>query len=132
MDTRSSKACSINNCCTESAVIVLEGQDVCLEHFFAKCYERLDLLEPMVRSRSLDSAQVQTVRALLEECSGRTLFICLRHEPLSNRDRSRLMEILLLCGDLQIILRDPLAGMTRSADHRSAFLPLRDCSLKRT
>jgi len=114
MDIAFSKACCEESCCAKSAVIVLAGQDVCLDHFFAKCYERLDALGPMVRNRSLDAGQGQAVGALLEECSSRTLFICLRYEQLTNLDRSRLMEILLLCGDLQIMLRNPLGKLAQA------------------
>ena len=87
--------------CVKPAVISLATRELCLDHFFFSCYERLDTLEPMVRSRALDATEVQAIRGLLEECSNRTLLVCLRHECLTNLDRSRLLDILLLCGDLQ-------------------------------
>lgn len=90
--------------CARPAVVSLAGRELCLDHFFANCYERLDMLEPMARSRSLDSAQLPAIRGLLDECSNRTLLVCLRHESLTNLDRSRLLEILLLCGDLQLLI----------------------------
>ena len=96
--------------CAESAVIALAGQDFCLHHFLAKCYERLGLLESMVHAHAVDSAWVRTARALLQECSNQTLRVSLRHQPLSNLERSRLLDILLLCGELQQTLRNPLFG----------------------
>ena len=101
--------------CAESAVITLAGQDLCLDHFLACCYERLDRLEPMVRSRSLEAAEILAAGAFLKECSNLSLLICLRHEHLSNLDRSRLLNILLLSGDLQLRLSKPLVKNTDQA-----------------
>jgi hypothetical protein len=113
MEMLTSKESCKNDSCANSAVITLAGQELCLDHFFASCYERLDMVEPMVRGRSVDATEVQAVRAVLEECSNRALLISLRHEHLNNLDRSRLLEILLLCGDLQLLL-------SRSAFHSLA------------
>lgn len=88
--------------CIKSAVSVLSGEELCLDHFLACCYERMDKLEPLVRRPFLDTAEYLAARAFLEECSNRTLLICLHHDPLSNLDRSRLLNILLLAGDLQM------------------------------
>lgn len=92
--------------CAKSALIVLEGKDLCLEHFFGKCYECLDSVEPLVRHRFLDTAETQRVRGLLNGFANQILFVCLRHEPDSNLDRSRLLELLLRCGELELVLRD--------------------------
>ena len=113
MDILTSKESCKTDSCANSAVITLAGRELCLDHFFASCYERLDIVEPMVRGRSVDSTEVQAVRAVLEECSNRALLISLRHEHLNNLDRSRLLEILLLSGDLQLLL-------SRSAFHSLA------------
>jgi len=102
------------SCCERSAVIDLAGQDLCLDHFLARCYERLDKLEPMVCSPSLEVAENQAAGAFLEECSRRTLLICLRHEYLSNLERSRLLSILLLTGHLQLQLRKSAVKRTDS------------------
>jgi hypothetical protein len=101
MDILKNKESCKAGSCAKPAVISLAARELCLDHFFFSCYERLDTLEPMVRSRALEATEVQAVRGLLEECSNRTLLVCLRHECLTNLDRSRLLDILLLCGDLQ-------------------------------
>lgn len=103
--------------CAKPAVISLAARELCLDHFLFSCYERLDVLEPMVRSRPLDRTEVQSIRGQLEECSNRTLLVCLRHEPLTNLDRSRLLEILLLCGDLQLMISKSLFH-SGSSPHR--------------
>jgi hypothetical protein len=110
MDILTSKESCKTDSCANSAVIAWAGQELCLDHFFSSCYEKLDMVEPMVRGRFVDATEVRAVRAVLEECSNRALLISLRHEHLNNLDRSRLLEILLLCGDLQLLL-------SRSAFH---------------
>jgi hypothetical protein len=90
--------------CANPAVVGPAGQDVCLEHFFASCYEQLEKIEPLVKGRLVDAAVAQDFCAILEECSQRTVSICFRNEPLTNLERSRLLEILLSCRDLQLKL----------------------------
>lgn len=113
METAIAKVACKTRGCANSAVIAFLGRDFCLDHFFSSCYERLDLLEPMIRARALDVVEVEAARAFLQECSHRALFISLRHAPLTNLDRSRLLEILLSCGDLELLLRKP--GLPHSA-----------------
>ena len=91
--------------CVNSAVVVIAGRDVCLDHFFTSCYEQLDALEPKIRARSLQDAAVHAAKHLLEECSNRALLISLQYKQLTNLERSRLPDILLSCGDLQHLLR---------------------------
>lgn len=94
--------------CEKTAAIVLAGQDLCLDHFFASCYEQLDKLETRLRhGGTLDTAEASNARFFLEECSNRVLFVSMRSETLNNLERSRLLEILLSCGDLQRQLRRP-------------------------
>ena len=94
--------------CEKTAAIVLAGQDLCLDHFFASCYEQLDKFETRLRlGGTLDTAEASNARIFLEECSNRVLFVSMRSESLNNLERSRLLEILLSCGDLQRQLRRP-------------------------
>jgi hypothetical protein len=92
--------------CANSAVIVLSGREFCLNHFVETCYEQLDQLEPKLRRRPLEAGEVCAAKNFLEECSNRTLAVCLRTERLTNVERSRLLDILLSCGDLQLILQE--------------------------
>ncbi len=112
--------CSANSCAKE-AVTDLAGEDLCLDHFLSSCYERLDELEPVVCHRTLETAENQAVGEFLEECSKRTLLICLRHDPLSNLNRSRLLGILLQVGHLQIQLRQPVLKRTGTLSGLSAI-----------
>jgi hypothetical protein len=109
--------------CAKPAVISLSSRELCLDHFLFSCYERLDTIEPQVRSRLVDRTEVQAIRGLLEECSNRTLLVCLRHEPLTNLDRSRLLEILLLCGELQLMLSKSLFHSPSSPSRYSFDVP---------
>jgi hypothetical protein len=108
--------------CAKPAVTDLAGQDLCLDHFLASCYERLDRLEAVVCRPSLEAAEDLAAGAFLEECSKRTLFICLRHEYLSNLDRSRLLNILLQAGHLQLQLRKPVVKRPGPVSGLSAIL----------
>jgi hypothetical protein len=105
--------------CANSAVIALAGREFCLDHFLASCYEQLDMLEPKLRRRALQAGEVRAAKDFLEECSNRTLAVCLRTERLTNLERSRLLDILLSCGDLQVMLRGAHLGESDFAAHRS-------------
>lgn len=94
--------------CNSQSIVVLAGLGFCLDHFLVKCYERLDRIEPLVRSPRIDPQEAHRLCSLLQECANQTLLICLRHEPLNNLERSRLLEILLQCGDLQVLLHGPV------------------------
>ncbi len=126
MDALAGGGSCTENGCAGTAVVRFGGHDLCLDHFAARCYKRLDELEPMIRNRLLDYGQVNAARALLEECSSRTLLLSLRHEALTNLDRSRLLEILLHCGDLQFILRNRSLEFRKGAVRRPVFITQRD------
>jgi hypothetical protein len=100
------KSCSIEGCDTQ-AIVVLGQKHLCLNHFIIRCYEWLDYLDPMIRGRICALPELSRIQALVEECSNRTLLVSLRCEDLSNIDRSRLLDILLLSSDLLFILRLP-------------------------
>jgi hypothetical protein len=108
--------------CTNSALISLESLGLCLEHFLSTCYERLDHLEPKIRRRTLEEPQVQTVYAFLEECSDRALLIALQQEHLTNLDRSRLLNILLLTRHLQLFLKNTVGSVAEARPLATAAL----------
>lgn len=108
--------------CAKSAIISLESLGLCLEHFLSSCYERLDYLEPMVRSRSLEEPHRRVAYAFLEECSDRALLLALQQEHLTNLDRSRLLNILLLTRHLQLILKNPVGIVLDSIPYTLAVL----------
>lgn len=112
-----SSVCCRSASCGNRAVIAFAGRDLCLDHFLTSCFERLDELENAVYRRSLDGfAEMQKIQDSLEECSNQTLLVCLRHEPLSNLERSRLLGILLQCEELrQLFLRRPMYASVPSA-----------------
>lgn len=91
--------------CKDSAVATLAEQDLCLNHFFCICYERLEKLEPMGPKLQQDSAELASRKDFVEECSREALQVGLRCKDLSNLQRGRLLDILLWAGDLFIALR---------------------------
>jgi hypothetical protein len=108
--------------CAQSAMISLDSLGLCLEHFLFSCYERLDYLEPMVRSRSLEEPHRRAAYAFLEQCSDRALLLALQQEHLTNLDRSRLLNILLLTRDLQLVLKSPVGIVLDSSCFTSPVL----------
>jgi hypothetical protein len=103
--------CRASNCSSNS-IIILSGQDLCLDHFLTKCYERLDWVESVARTRRLETEVAAKAHSLLQECANQTLLVCLRHQPTDNLQRSRLLEILLQCGDLRVLLDRPTLQLT--------------------
>jgi len=93
--------------CADYADVVLQSKDYCLDHFINHCYERLEMFEPLIRSRALQPAQSLAARDFLQECSNRAVVVCFRHAELTHADRPRLLQILLWSEDLQRLLRRP-------------------------
>jgi hypothetical protein len=120
MDTTAVRTDCNSSGCENSASTVLSGQDLCLDHFFASCYQQLDKLEPKLRRGALLPAETSEARIFLEECSNRVLYISLRSVSLTNLERSRLLEILLSCGDLQNLLRRPTIHRPTNSGHSCA------------
>jgi hypothetical protein len=116
--TASKKGCSLQSC-AKGAAVVLRERSLCLEHYFEWCYRRLEELESQVRRKAIDVGKDAELRAHIEDCSNRTLAVSLQHEPLTNQDRSRLLDILLWSGDLLYLMRAPHATLPDSVSYRS-------------
>ena len=93
--------------CRSAAVVSLDQQDFCLNHFLARCYQRLEELDPRNRRVLTSPVNLVSMRAFIEECSRKALDISLRSENLTNLQRGRLLDILLWAGELFILLRSP-------------------------
>jgi hypothetical protein len=106
--------------CGEAGVVVLAGQSLCLGHFFQGCYERLERFDPVVRGKTRDSEGIDGARKVLEDLVKQVLIVCLQREDLSNRDRSRLLDILLWAGELQFLLRIPHRALTGEHVYRQS------------
>lgn len=100
------QGCQVD-CCEFPALVTLGQVPLCLKHFIVRCYEWLDDLEPQIQGRAFEQTDLRRAQSMVEECSGRALLISLRCESLSNLDRSRLLDILLLSSDLLFQLRAP-------------------------
>jgi hypothetical protein len=73
---------------------------LCLDHFCSRSYEFLNGTDERgqlsTASNRPTTEQIQTA----DECARRTLEICMSKILLNNRERARLLDILLWCGDL--------------------------------
>jgi hypothetical protein len=98
--------------CGETGVVVLAGEPLCLGHFLQGCYQRLERFDPVVRGKRRNSAGTEGAPNVLEDLVKQVLIVCLQRENLSNRDRSRLLDILLWAGELQFLLRVPHGATT--------------------
>jgi len=98
--------CDINPCAS-AAITALDHQDLCLNHFLLRCYERLESLDPRGRQFCAEPLDAAAMRAFIEECSRKALDVSLHSENLSNLERGRLLDILLWAGELFLLLRAP-------------------------
>ena|ERR1700730_136134 len=107
MDTKHrERNCSVDSC-SDISVTALDQQDLCLDHFLFRCYEKLESLDPRGRRFCSESFDVPSMRAFIEECSRKALDVCLHCKNLNNLERGRLLDILLWAGELFLLLRAP-------------------------
>jgi hypothetical protein len=90
--------------CSKRMVTALGDEELCFDHFCARCYELLEHTDGTAESRR-DAAGCAEVRRRLDECARRALEIALRQIELSNLERARLLDILLWSGELSSELR---------------------------
>ncbi len=112
--------CSVDSCAV-AAITALDQQDFCLDHFICCCYGQLESLDPRGRKIRLNPEDISSITAFVEECSRKTLDLCLRFETLTNLQRGRLFDILLWAGEILLLLgapRRPLTEAVISGDNR--------------
>jgi hypothetical protein len=93
--------------CRSAAIVSLDQQDFCLNHFLSHCYQQLEALDPRNRRVFAGPVNLVSMRAFIEECSRKALDISLHSEDLTNLQRGRLLDILLWAGELFVLLRTP-------------------------
>jgi hypothetical protein len=94
------ETCALSDC-QRVAVAVLEGQALCLDHFFSGCYTALADFDQYRDYAQADREQNRSrLRNFLEECSAQALNISLRVQNMSNLQRARLLDVLLWAGEL--------------------------------
>ncbi len=93
--------------CSGASVTSLDQQDLCLNHFLLRCYEKLEGVDPRNRKLCPDPLELASLRGFVEECSRKTLDLSLHCENLTNLQRGRLLDILLWAGELFFLLRAP-------------------------
>lgn len=125
--------CAVTGCCALAAAILLH-QPWCLDHFLEQSYRALERFEPLrhqtrphpehhrglrgeSRRELCGELRQDDARAFLDECSLQALTIALRAEPLSNLERSRLLDVLLWAGELSEALRTRAAKFEPRGDN---------------
>jgi hypothetical protein len=112
--------CRVDSC-RDAAVAALGEQNLCLSHFVSSCYEQLDRVDPRGRKTPPEEVGVAQRRAFVEECSSRTLEVCLRCSKLTNRERGQLLDILLWAGELFLLLRAPQLSFSDSLNAAEGY-----------
>jgi len=105
--------CSVD-ACSGASVTALDQQDLCLNHFLLRCYDKLEGLDPRGRRFSSEPFDAASRRAFIEECSRKALDVSLHCEGLNNLQRARLLDILLWAGELFLLLRAPRLTFSES------------------
>lgn len=101
--------------CSGTSIAALDQQDLCLNHFLSRCYEKLEDLDPRSRRFCSEPLDVASMRAFIEECSRKALDVSLHSKDLTNLERGRLLDILLWAGELFLLLRAPRLTFPESA-----------------
>jgi hypothetical protein len=105
---RANEACAVEGCAA-TRVATLEGQALCLDHFFTKCYATLECFDRWRTQSSQKPANGtptisgEQVRAFLQACSGQALNVSLQCKEMTNLQRARLLDVLLWAGELSEI-----------------------------
>jgi hypothetical protein len=111
------KICAMADCRRLSAA-ALENQQLCLEHFFMRCYQALERYDRCRdRTRWVQDTERAQLRRFLEECSAQALNVSLRQENLNNLERGRLLDVLLWAGELSECARAPKGRLDARLEH---------------
>jgi hypothetical protein len=73
---------------------------MCLEHFIAACYEKLEVLSKNRDLWSVEGTACESAGNILQECVQRAGDVSQQNSVISNLDRARLLDIALWAGDL--------------------------------
>ena len=115
MDTKQRERNCLVDSCSSAPVTSLGQQDLCLNHFLLRCYDKLERLDPRGGRFCSETLDAAAMRAFIEECSRKALDVSLHSNDLSNLERGRLLDILLWAGELFLLLRVPRFTFAASA-----------------
>ncbi|HKW32668.1 MAG TPA: hypothetical protein VJN92_06660 [Candidatus Acidoferrum sp.] len=107
VDTKLAERNCCESACHSAAATSLDQQALCLNHFLLRCYARLEAVDPRGQKSREQRVDLAAMRAFIEECSQKTLEVCLHRGDLTNLERARLLDILLWASELFLVLRAP-------------------------
>jgi hypothetical protein len=79
--------------CLRPDVTALDLQPVCLSHFMAACYDRLELLSKNLQTDSAEDPIQESALRFVQECPRLAIDISQKDPELTIQDRARLVEI---------------------------------------
>ena len=88
--------------CEGTRVTALGDENLCCDHFLARCYQLLERLDQAVQAGGSNNSNAlePAMRTSVEECSRKVLEVALGKADLDNLQRARLLDILLWSSDL--------------------------------
>ena len=100
----------IAECCSEvgcklPAKTTLESRNICLAHFFAACYEKLDKLSRNTGNWAYGGPEWESARRITKECARGAAEYSQNESELSNLERARLLDIAMWAAELGRRLR---------------------------
>jgi len=95
---------------------------MCLEHFIAACYEKLEVLSKNRHVWSVDGTAWESASQIIQECVQRAGDLSQQKSEISNLERARLLDISLWAAELSRQVRrsprSPLATSVRLISER--------------
>jgi hypothetical protein len=111
VDTKLAERNCCESACDSAAVVSLDQQALCLNHFLLHCYTKLEAVDPRGQKSREERVDLASMRAFIEECSHKALEVSLQRENLTNLERARLLDILLWASELFLVLRAPRVAL---------------------
>jgi hypothetical protein len=90
--------------CSEPGVATFGAGTLCREHFLVACYETLGRMDRGLGLRARGATEAREAKRVADECVQGVLDVSLNAAELSNRQKARLLDVLIRACD---ILRYP-------------------------
>jgi hypothetical protein len=100
----SSKHCDVPSC-NQVVASFLDGEALCRQHFISFCYREIEKYERLRRDHGLSTAEEESIRQFVRECTHRAKLIEGATKDLDNLERARLLLIIEEANELGHQLR---------------------------
>ncbi len=101
--------------CRHPSATVLDVRLLCRDHFFEDCYAQMEKFSQGLRQPGFQDSNGEAVRHYLAECSRQAADLAGEDASLSNLERARVLDVLLLASEVGSRLRRSLRKPARLA-----------------